>query len=154
MKKIVIKKNLWSGIIAFGLGTVLLIMLPYFIKAKVNTVTSAVGPDYLPSLVLYCMIICGIGLIIKSLVFKREETIEVTFKLEGRVWLYMTALVVYVIAISYLGFLISSLIFSVISLRLMECKNRKYYLFIGVLVIFIFVSFKYGLHVSLPTIVL
>ena len=56
MKKITLKKNLCSGILAVLIGVFLRVILPYSIKSKVNTVTSAVGPAYLPKLVIYGMI--------------------------------------------------------------------------------------------------
>ena len=77
MKKITLKKNLCSGILAVLIGVFLRVILPYSIKSKVNTVTSAVGPAYLPKLVIYGMILCGICLLLTSLVLKKDETLEV-----------------------------------------------------------------------------
>lgn len=154
MKKITLKKNLGSGTAAVVIGVFLRMILPYSIKSKVNTVTAAVGPAYLPKLVIYGMILCGIGLIAVSLVLKKDEAVEIELGAEGHVLIYFALLLAYMTAMKYMGFLIASLVFSAVSMRLMEDRSWKHYLYIELLVVIIFVSFKYGLRVSLPTIFL
>lgn len=152
MKTFILKKNLSSGITALITGLFLRLLLPYTIKSKVHTVTAAVGPDYLPKLVIYGMILCGAGLIFTSLIFKKDETFTVTLRDESHVLRYFLLLFAYMAALHYGGFLISSLVFSAISMWLMECRNWKHYLCIELLVLVIFAGFKYGLHVPLPAI--
>ena len=154
MKNMTLKKNLVSGTAAVITGILLRIMLPYGIKSKVNTLTAAVGPAYLTKLVIYGMILCGIGLIATSLIFKKDESIEIELGDEGRVMIYFALLLAYMISMKYAGFLIASLVFSAVSMRLMEDRNWKHYLYIELLVVVIFVSFKYGLRVTLPTVFL
>lgn len=154
MKTITLKKNLASGTTAIVIGVFLRLILTYSIKSKVNTVTSAVGPAYLPKLVIYGMILCGIGLLITSLVLKKDEEMEIEFGSEGHVLVYFALLLAYMIAMKYVGFLIASLVFSAISMWLMECRKWTYYLYIELLVVVIFVAFKYGLRVPLPTLFL
>lgn len=154
MKKITLKKNLSSGVIAILTGVLLRVMLPYSIKSKVHTVTAAVGPDYLPKLVIYAMLLCGAGLVFLSLILKKEEIIEIELKEEGHVLRYFILLLAYMFTMKYAGFLIASLLFSAISLWLMEDRNKLHYLYIELLVVVIFAAFKYGLRVPLPTIFL
>lgn len=154
MKKITLKKNLCSGILAVSIGVFLRVILPYSIKSKVNTVTSAVGPAYLPKLVIYGMILCGICLLLTSLALKKDETLEVEIGREGHAVLYFALLLSYMFAMKYVGFLIASVIFSAVSMWLMEDRDWRHYLSVELLVIVIFVSFKYGLRVTLPTIIL
>ncbi|MBT9775070.1 hypothetical protein GPL15_00915 [Clostridium sp. MCC353] len=154
MKKIVLKKNLSSGVIAAFMGILFRVMLPYSIKAKVHTVTSAVGPDYLPKLVIYGMILFGAGLIFLSLVLKKDETIEIDPGREGHVLIYFALLLAYMTAMKYAGFLLASMAFSAVSMWLMEDRNWRHYLSIELLVVVIFASFKYGLQVPLPTVFL
>lgn len=154
MKKITLKKNLSSGVIAILTGVLLRVMLPYSIKSKVHTVTAAVGPDYLPKLVIYVMLLCGAGLVFLSLILKKEETIEIELKEESHVLRYFILLLAYMVTMKYAGFLIASLLFSAISLWLMEDRNKLHYLYIELLVVVIFAAFKYGLRVPLPTIFL
>ncbi len=152
--QITLKKNLSSGIAAVVIGTFLRVILPYSIKSKVNTVTAAVGPDYLPKLVIYGMILCGIGLVLTSLILKKDETIEIELGSEGRVLVYFALLLAYMFAMQFAGFLLASLIFSAVSMWLMEDRKWTHYLWVELLVLVIFVSFKYGLRVSLPTLFL
>ncbi|MGI5933935.1 MAG: tripartite tricarboxylate transporter TctB family protein [Lawsonibacter sp.] len=150
--KLTIKKNLWSGILTVVFSAVLWFALPFCIKSKVSTLTSAVGPDYLPRLIIILMAICGVGLILYSLVLKKDETVEVVLKEEARTFLYIFALLAYVLLMPLLGFLISTLVFSCFSLFFLETKKPSHYAVIIILVIGIFVGFKYGLKVPLPTI--
>lgn len=154
MKRVVLKKNLSSGIIAVFMGTLFRVMLPYSMKAKVHTVTSAVGPDYLPKLVIYGMLLCGAGLIFLSLVLKKDETIEIGLGREWHVMIYFVLLLAYMTAMKYAGFLLASMVFSAVSMWLMEDRKWRHYLYIELLVIVIFAAFKYGLRVPLPTIFL
>ncbi|MBS6642505.1 MAG: tripartite tricarboxylate transporter TctB family protein [Clostridiaceae bacterium] len=154
MKKLVLKKNLSSGIIAACMGILFRVMLPYSIKAKVHTVTSAVGPDYLPKLVIYGMILFGAGLVFLSLVLKKDEMIEIDLGREGHVLIYFALLLAYMTAMKYVGFLMASMAFSAVSMWLMEDRNWRHYLYIELLVVVIFASFKYGLQVPLPTVFL
>lgn len=154
MKKIILKKNLCSGILAAVIGMFLRVILPYGIKSKVHNVTSAVGPDYLPKLVIYGMILCGICLIATSLIKKKDETAEIELGREGHALIYFSMLLIYMFSMKYAGFLIASLVFSAVSMWLMEDREWKHYLAVEILVAVIFVSFKYGLRVTLPTIFL
>lgn len=145
-----LKKNLCSGIAALVFGAGVMISLPYTIKSKITLETSAVGPDYLPKLVLSVMILCGIGLIFNSLVLKKDEEVEIDVKKEQKVLLYMMLFIIYGGVMKYIGFIAASLMFSAVSLRIMECRKVQYYVWAAVTVLFIFVSFKYGLKVPLP----
>ncbi len=152
MKKIALKKNLTSGIIAVIFGVVLWVMLPYCIKSGVNSVTSAVGPEYIPKIILAVTTACGIGLIFTSIVLKKDETVDIELKSETRALIYMVLLIVYVLLLPHIGYLISSMAFAGVSLLVMQCRKASYYIFAEILVVLIFIGFKYGLSVSLPTI--
>lgn len=143
-------KNLCSGIIAVVAGVTLMLMLPYHIKSKVNNMTAAVGPEYLPRLVIYLMIACGIALIFTSLVLKKEEYVEIELKRELHSMMYFAALVVYVVMMQYLGFIISSALFGLASLMLMEDRNPRHIGATMVLVAAVALAFRYGLNVPLP----
>lgn len=82
--KIVIKKNLWSGIVTVLVSIILWITLPYCIKTQVTSLTAAIGPDYLPRLMIAMMGFCGIGLVITSIIFKKDDEIEIDLKSELR----------------------------------------------------------------------
>ena len=152
--KITIKKNLWSGIITVVASLILWFALPYCIKSQVTSLTAAVGPDYLPRLIIALMGICGIGLIITSLVFKKDDTIEVNLKDELRTLLLVVIILAYILLMPVIGFLLSTILFSCIALFFMETRKPLHYVVVIVLSVLIFVGFKYGLTVSLPTIIL
>ncbi|MDY4610514.1 MAG: tripartite tricarboxylate transporter TctB family protein [Sphaerochaetaceae bacterium] len=151
MKEITLKKNLTSGIIAVVTGIVLWFMIPYCIKAKVTYVTSSIGPTYMPKLIIGVMTICGLGLIFQSLVLKKDETVTICIKDELRVLVYLGVLIAYIVLLPIVGFVVASILFACVSLYLMESKNKKYYIAAFAIVIAVFLGFKYGLSVYLPT---
>lgn len=154
MKQVKLKKNLSSGIIGTLFGAVMLIAIPYCIKAKISLVSSGIGPDYLPRLVAVLMICCGIGLVFQSLVLKKDEEVVIEFDKESHALLFAAAMIIYVILLPIIGFVLSSILFASASLFLMECKKPMYYLSTALLVLVIFAAFKYGLSVALPTLIL
>jgi len=154
MKQTTIKKNLTSGIIAVVAGAILWFMLPYAIDAKVIVISAGIGPDYLPKIVIMIMIASGIGLVFQSLVLKKDETVVIVHSDELHALLYSIIIIGYVLILPFIGFILSSIIFSVLSLLIMESKHIKHFFIIVLLVIAVFIGFKYGLSVSLPTILL
>ena len=154
MKEIKIKKNLASGIISVLAGTVLWLMIPYCIKSKVNYLTSSIGPTYMPKLIVIVMIVCGVGLIIQSLILKKDETVTISISDELRVLIYLGLLIAYILLLPILGFILTSGLFVCCSLWLMESRNKFHYLTALIIVLLVFVGFKYGLSVNLPTLFL
>ena len=154
MKQIKLKKNLSSAIIGTLFGAVMLVAIPYCIKAKISLVSSGIGPDYLPRLVAILMICCGIGLVFQSLVLKKDEEVVIEFGREGHALLFAAVMIIYVILLPIIGFVFSSVLFVCASLFLMECKKPMYYFSTVLLVLVIFAAFKYGLSVALPTLIL
>lgn len=152
--KITIKKNLWSGIVTVLVSVILWFALPYCIKSQVTSLTAAIGPDYLPRLMIALMGICGVGLILTSVAFKKDETIEVNVKDELRTLLFVAIILAYILLMPIIGFLLATIIFSCAALFFMETRKPLHYIVVIVLSILIFVGFKYGLMVSLPTLVL
>ena len=75
---------------------------------------------------------------------------EIDLKQDQKVLLYMMLFIIYGVVMKYIGFVAASLLFSAVSLRIMECRKVQYYVCAAVTVLFIFISFKYGLKVPLP----
>lgn len=76
-----IRTNLVSGII-FGLFAITFIL---FVPSQIAVPTFNTGgpsPRIIPYIVLGGILICSVGLIIQSLVFKKEKIIEFNFKIE------------------------------------------------------------------------
>ena len=153
MKELRIKKNLGSGVFTILLSGLILWIIPSQVKSTTSQV-SGFNADYFPKLLCYVMLVCGILLVAKSFVAKKDEEIVIVFKDEYRVLLYGLLMIAYVAAISYLGFLISTLLFSMGSLALMRCKNKWYYLAVVLLSVGIWGCFVYLLNVSLPGFIL
>ena len=147
--KISIKKNLYSGIFAVLFGAVMLITIPIFINFRVQIVTKAIPPDYLPKIVSWFMIICGALLIVQSLVFKKESIVEMELNDEVRTLLYIGLVLVFIFLFRFVGFLIAALVAIPLSLILMEDRSVRHYIIGEVLVLLVWSSFKFLLHVPL-----
>lgn len=152
MKTITFKKNLWGGITAVIIGGLLWIILPYCIVSKMQHTTNSIGPEYLPRLILMVLVVSGVGLIVKSVLFKKDEEVTISVHDELYAILYMISFITYVFLLPFLGFVLSSIVFSAASLFLMHDKCLKHYLYACALVALIFVGFKFGLGVNLPAI--
>lgn len=145
-----IKKNLCSGILTSLFGIVFLFLIPLQIKSKIITDTSALGPDYMPRLVGWLLIMLGLGLIFQSLVLKKDTIETINLKDELNVLIYVGIFLVYLIILYIIGFLLSTIIFSFALLFIMKAEKKSYYFAAVVLSVFIYCLFKYVLKVPLP----
>lgn len=129
-------------------------ILPCSIKSEVNTVASVVGPAHLLRLVICGMVLRGVCLLLTGPVLKEDEVLEVEIGRESHAVLYFVLFPFYMLAMKYVGLLIAFVIFSAISIWMMEDRGWRHYLPVELLVIVIFVSSRYGLHITLSTMIL
>lgn len=148
-REIKLKEDLTSGIFTILLSGLILFIIPSQIRSTTSQV-SGFNADYFPRLLCCVMLVCGISLVAKSLVTKKDEEIVIRFKDEFRVLIYALLMIAYVAVIAYIGFLISTLLFSVVSLLLIRCKNKWYYLAVVLLSVGLWACFVYLLGVNLP----
>lgn len=142
-----IKKNLSSGIFSILFGVGMLITIPYFIKYKIQVVSNAIGPDYLPKIVAILMLVCGTLLVIKSLVFKKDDRVTINLKSEIRTVLYIVLVIVFIVIFKFISFLIAALLAVPLSLLIMEDRNIKHYIAGEILAVMVWAMFKFLLHV-------
>ena len=143
------KKNLTIGIFA----VVVAILAYAFSYSQIDmgmyipedrNISPATFPRF--SAVLLCVF--GLANVVKSLIFKQDEYVELDMKGELRVALCFVALFIYLLIFNVVGFVISSILLASFFLFIEGCRKWQYYLIIIGLTILVFVFFRYGLKVN------
>lgn len=142
------RSNLSAGIAALVAAAVLFLIIPSQIAMESKTV-HGVSSRTLPYIFVGLMAVCGVGLIIQSLVFKKDEVKELDLGKEAVGLLYMLVLLAYGIGFSH-SFIISTGLLGVVTLAFTKCKKPVYYVISVAAVIVLYFIFTQLLHVRLP----
>ena len=145
-----IRVNLASGIFAVLFGIAFWLLIPYQIISKQRLVTNAVGSDFVPKRVAIIIIILGLSLIIQSLLLKKDKSVNVVLRDEGRVFVVVAIIFANILLMPKIGFLVTSIASTAIILLFLKCKKWHYYAVTAALAAVIYFSFKYGLYIRLP----
>ena len=111
--------------------------------------TYGINSRTLPYALSVLMAVCGVGLMIQSLIFKKDEVKELELKKEGVGLLYMLVLLAYGIGFNY-SFLISTVLLGVITLAFLKDKKWLHYLIVVIVTAAIYFIFTELLHLRLP----
>ncbi len=113
--------------------------------------SGAPSPRIIPAIALVGILISSIVLIVQSLVFKKEKIIEFDLKKELPSLIFIALLLLYVVLLIYIGFVAASII--IFSAVLFYEGERKpfIYIFNVLMVIGIYLLFKYVFNISLPS---
>lgn len=130
-------------------GSVLLLLLEsqVIIYGKVDFLQSAKVAPFMAEMV---MIIGGVLLILKSLVFKKEEYVDINWDEQKYAAATILAFCIFAAAIYFAGFLIGSIVFIGLMFRLYKNKNILEFIGLCVLAVGIFFLFTMVFHVQLP----
>lgn len=145
-----LKKNLIAGLISSITGAALWFLIPIGITMKVSTATKAVGPDYMPKLIAVTLMIMGLILIAQSVVFKKDEVIEIRFEQEKTVVQYLLILIAMVAAMPVTGYLPAGLIASLLFFLVFREKNRAHYAVVLAVCVIVYCLFRFLLGIPLP----
>lgn len=147
--KLQYRSNLTAGIVSVVMGAVLYYLIPLQISADMTPSNSGMTSQTLPSFIAILFILCGLGLLVQSLVFKQDEVKELEIKTELWTGLYMVCLVIYGCTFKQ-GFLPTTCVLAVATLAFARCKNKWYYVITVAAVFGLYFIFKTLLHVRLP----
>ena len=142
------KKNRTSGIFAVVVAIVAYafsysqIDMGMYIPGDRN-----ISPATFPRFAAVLLCVFGLANIIKSLVFKQDDYVELDMKGELRVALCFVALFIYLLIFNLVGFVISSILLGCFVLFMEGSRKWQYYVIIVALTIVVFVFFRYGLKV-------
>lgn len=145
-----LKTNLISGIFAGMLGTVLLILNPSQIQEELFVTPGQIRADFIPKITSYAMILLGIILVIQSIIFHKEQIVEIERTAFSRSLIFLGMLVLYSILFVKFGFLIPSVLFSVGLLLFIKCKKTLYFFICTIFPVFIYFVFNFALAIKLP----
>lgn len=146
--KIKYRTNMVAGVIALIAAIVLFVIIPSQVGVE-KRATYGVTSRTIPYAMAFLMAGCGIGLIIQSLVFKKDEVKEIDLAQEGKGLLYMGVIILYAIGFSK-SFLISTSLLGVITLAMQKDKKPLHYAIVVALVVALYFIFNTLLHVRLP----
>lgn len=130
-----------------------IIILTIFLMFAQNmssfTRLGAVGPGFVPKLLLYCGIICAIFVILESLFFKKQQNKVVTTNI--MVCKVVLLAIVYVLLINTLGYFISTFFALSTLMYMLGVKNKLQIIGVslGFLVV-VYVIFVVFLSIPLP----
>lgn len=146
--KIRYRDNLAAGILSILFGIALLVLIPGQIKAEASS-TYGITSRSIPYALAVLVILCGIGLLIQSLVLKKDRVLELELTKEAKGLAYMLVLLLYGICVSK-NFMFSTIALGVLTLVFQKCKKPLYYGVTVVVVLVIYYIFTQLLHVRLP----
>ena len=136
------------GCIAIVAAVELFLIIPAQVGVE-REATFGINSRTLPYALSVLMAVCGAGLIIQSLVFKKDEVREMELKKEGIGLLYMLVLLAYGIGFNY-SFLISTVLLGVTTLVFLKDRQWLHYLIVVIATAAIYLIFTELLHLRLP----
>lgn len=146
--KIKYRSNLAAGCIAIAFAAAILFLIPSQVGTEIRPVHGITSRS-LPYALAALSGVCGVLLIIQSVVLKKDEIRELELKKEGKGLLYMLALLLYGLAFSH-SFLISTCLLGTVTLLFTGSRKPLHYAVVIAVAAVLYVTFTQMLHVRLP----
>lgn len=144
-----IRTNIVSGIIFAVASVMLLLMVPSQVPIPAYD-NGGPSPRIIPYIVLGGILLCSLGLIAQSLIFKRETIVEFDFKVEKASLIVMGLMLLFGFITIRFGFIAGVVL--VLPLMLFVFGERKPFIYLftlagGIGVYYLFINI---FHISLP----
>ena len=146
--KIKYRSNLLAGCLAIVAAAVLFLIIPSQVGQE-SSATYGITSRTLPYALSILSAACGVGLIVQSLVMKKDEVREIDLVQEGKGLLYMLILLAYGWGFSR-SFLISTSLLGAVTLAFQKDKKPLHYVVVVAVVTVLYFTFTELLHVRLP----
>ncbi len=146
--KIRYRANLAAGCLAILAAIILYLLIPSQVALESKPVHGITSRS-LPYALSVLTAVCGVGLVLQSLLLKKDEIRELDVVQEGKGLLYMACLAVYAWGVGR-SFLISTCLLGVATLAFTKDKKWLHYLVVLCVVVVIYLMFTRFLHVRLP----
>jgi putative tricarboxylic transport membrane protein len=146
--KIEYRSNLVSGIVSIVLGILCMLLIPAQIGEDYSA-TYGITSRTIPYAIAVLWIICGIVLLVQSLILKKDEIKVLEIKKEVKALLYMLVLLIYALLFNK-SFLLSTIFLGIATLAFTGTKKKSYYIIVTAVVIIVYVLFTKVLHVQMP----
>lgn len=142
------KSNLVAGIVSIILGIVCIILVPLQI-AEDYSATYGITSRTVPYAIGILWIVCGIILLVQSLILKKDTEKTLIVGKELKALAYMAILLVYSILFKR-SFLISTIMLGLATLAMTGSKKKLFYVIVIVVVAVLYFLFEKVLHIQLP----
>lgn len=142
------KSNLVAGIVSLILGVICLILVPLQI-AKDYSATYGITSRTVPYAIGILWIVCGVILLVQSLVLKKDTEKTLVVGKELKALAYMVILLVYGILFKR-SFLISTILLGVATLAMTGSKKKLFYVIVIAMVVVLYLLFAKVLHIQMP----
>ena len=146
--KIKYRSNLLAGCLAIVAAAVLFLIIPSQVGLE-SSATYGITSRTLPYALSILSAACGVGLIVQSLVLKKDEVREIELRQEAKGLLYMLILLAYGWGFSR-SFLISTSLLGAVTQALQKDKKPLHYVVVVAVVVVLYFTFTELLHVRLP----
>lgn len=144
-----IKTNLCGGVFFVVLGAILWLLIPtqIVISSDIPLLESA---KIAPMLAIGMMVLCGLVLIIQSLVFKSEHIVTINFKEQRVALVIIGTMILYAALIYFVGYLIGTVVVIVLMLLLYKERRPISYIVLIIIGVLVYFLFKSVFHINLP----
>lgn len=146
--KIKYRTNLVAGIASVLLGIICMLIIPTQI-AEDFAETYGITSKTVPYAVAYLWVICGIILMVQSLVLKKDQMKVLDVKKELKAVEYMLVLLVYAFLFKK-SFLLSTIGLGIVTLAFSGDRKKTHYGIVTVVVLVLYILFTKVLHVQMP----
>lgn len=146
--KVKYRSNLWAGIVSVILGLICFLLIPGQIGED-YAVTYGITSRTVPYAVAVLWIICGIALIVQSLILKKDELKVLKLRQEVKALGYMAVLLLYGFLFKK-SFLVSTMLLGGATLAFTGTRRKSYYGVVLAVVLILYLLFTKVLHVQMP----
>ncbi len=149
--KIRYRSNLVSGIASILFSALLFFLIPSQVGVE-QVVSNGISSRTIPYGIAIVLAVCGVALIVQSLVLKKDSYKEVVLSEELPEVLFFAALLVYLFLFEK-EWPLSTAALGCVTLGLSKCKKWYYYLIVAALAFGMYFLFVNVLHIRLHSII-
>lgn len=124
------------------ISLILILLVPSQVAIPVFS-TGGPSPRTLPYLVLYSILICSVGLILQSVVFKKDSILMLDFKSEKPLLIMVGLMLLFGVLMITVGFMVSIIVALPLMLYIMGERKPFIYCFViiaGILIQYLFIE--------------
>ncbi|PNV63352.1 tripartite tricarboxylate transporter TctB family protein [Clostridium sp. chh4-2] len=146
--KIKYKSNLCAGVVSIIFGIICAVIIPKQIGTEFS-VSYGITSRTVPYAIALLCVVCGIALIVQSLVFKKDEEKTMELSKELKALAYMVVMLIYALLFKH-SFIGSTVFLGVVTLAFTGCRKKLFYVIVIAAVVILYLLFSQVLHVRLP----
>lgn len=146
--KVKYRSNLVAGIVSVILGIICMVIIPRQIGEDYSA-TYGITSRTVPYAVAILWMVCGVVLMIQSLIFKKDEIKMIDVSKEAKAVGYMLVILIYAFLFKK-SFLVSTIFLGLATLAFTGSRKKSFYLIVLAVVVILYLLFSKVLHVQLP----